>query len=125
MLALGRKAMPYFFILPAYIVLLIGLIGAAVVARFVPRFQSASGYLFAGAVGTVLGFVIINVLVWIVGLFPAWVNQKVSLPEWLQHASMYFVAAALLIGPFIGSVIGVLLGFAAGLYFVYRRRCAA
>jgi hypothetical protein len=117
--------MPYFFILPAYVALLVGLIGAAVVARFVPRFQPASGYIVGGAVGTLFGFVIINVLVWVVGLFPAWLNQKVAFPDWLLHLTQYFVAATLLIGPFIGSAIGVFLGFAAGIYFVFRRRSHA
>ena len=114
--------MPYFFILPAYVALLVGLIGAAIIARFVPRFQPASGYIVGGAIGTLFGFVIINVFVWIVGLFPAWLNQKVSFPDCLLHVSQFFVAATLLIGPFIGSAIGVLLGLVAGLYFVFRRR---
>jgi len=117
--------MPYFFVLPAYIVFLAGLIGTAVAVRFVPRFQFASGYIFAGAIGTVFGIISINVFVWIVGLIPAWINQKVSLPEWLQSVSQYMVAVVLLIGPFIGSAIGVMLGFAAGMYFYYRRMCAA
>ena len=114
--------MPYFFILPAYVALLMALVCAAIVAHFVPRLRQASGYIFAGAVGTLFGFVIINVFVWIVGLFPAWLNQKVSLSDWLRHLFQLFVAATLLIGPFIGSAIGVLLGFPAGIYFIYKRR---
>ena len=114
--------MPYFFILPAYIALLIGLIGAAIVARFVPRFQPMSGYIVGGAIGTLIGFIIINILVVNAGVAPAWLAQKFTFPDWLQQVSRYFVAAALLIGPFIGSAIGVVVGFAAGLYFVYRRR---
>jgi hypothetical protein len=114
--------MPYFFILPAYVALFIALIVIAIITRFVARFRLASGYIVAGAIGTLIGFVIINIVVWIVGLFPVWLNQKVSLPDWLQQVSKFFVAGTLLIGPFIGSAIGILLGFAAGFYFVYRRR---
>jgi hypothetical protein len=114
--------MPYFFILPAYGVLLIGLIAAAAVARFVPRFRTASGYIVGGAIGTLIGFTAINTIVWLVGLAPVWLSQKFTFPGWLQQTSKFFVAAALLIGPFIGSAIGVLSGFAAGFYFVYRRR---
>jgi hypothetical protein len=76
-------------------------------------------------VGTLIGFIIINVFVWIVGLFPMWLNQMVTLPDWLRYVSQFFVAGTLFIGPFIGSAIGVLLGFGAGLYFVYRRRSMA
>src|ERR1035441_3506413 len=99
--------MPYFFILPAYVALLVGLIGVAVVARFVPRFQPASGYIVGGTVGTLVGFIFINVVVIVVGVLPAWLAQKISFPDWLQQVSKIFVAAALLIGPFIGSAIGV------------------
>jgi hypothetical protein len=114
--------MPYFFILPAYVLLLIALVVVAIITRFVPRFRPASGYIIGGTIGTLFGFIIINAFVWIVGLFPAWLNQKTSFPDWLQQVSKVFVAATLLIGPFIGSAIGVFLGFAVGLYFVYRRR---
>jgi len=114
--------MPYFFIIPAYVVLLVGLIGVAVVTRFVPRFRRASGYFIGGAVGTLIGFIIINVFVVFAGVAPAWLVQKFACPDWLQQVSRYFVAAALLIGPFIGSAIGIFLGFAAGIYFVFRRR---
>jgi hypothetical protein len=117
--------MPYFFILTAYVALLIVLLCGAIIAHFVPRFRQASGYIFAGAVGTLFGFVIMNFFVWIVGLFPAWLNQKVALADWLRHIFQLFVGVTLLIGPFIGSAIGVLLGFVAGIYFIYKRRRVA
>ena len=114
--------MPYFFILPAYCALLFALVAAAVIARFIPRFRTASGYIVGGAVGTLIGFTLINVIVWLVGLAPVWLSQKSTFPGWLQQTSKFFVAGALLIGPFIGSAFGVFFGFAAGSYFVYRRR---
>ena len=114
--------MPYFFILPAYALLLLGLVAVAIITRFVPRFRTASGYFVGGAVGTLIGFAVINVIVWLVGLTPVWLSQKFTFPGWLQQASKFFVAAALLVGPFIGSAVGVLFGFAAGFYYVYRRR---
>jgi len=117
--------MPYFFILPAYIVFLIGLIAVAVIVRFIPRFQRASGYIIGGAIGTLIGLVIINVIVILAGVAPAWLAERFTLPDWLQKASKYFVAATLLIGPFIGSAVGVFLRFAVGIYFVFRRRSDA
>lgn len=114
--------MPYFFIIPAYIALLIGLIVAAIGARFIPRFQPLSGYIVGSTIGTLVGFVIANILVVLTGVAPAWFAQKFTIPDWFQHVSQFFVVSMLFIGPFIGSAIGVLFGFAAGLYFVYRRR---
>ncbi len=114
--------MPYFFILPAYVLLLVVLLGAAIAARFVPRFRQASGYIVGGTVGTLVGFIFINAVVIVVGVLPAWLAQKISFPDWLQQGSKIVVARTLLIGPFIGSAIGVLLGFSAGLYFIHRRK---
>ncbi|SRR6266403_236600 len=113
--------MPYFFILPAYAALLVGLVGAAVIARFVPRFRPASGYIIGGAAGTLAGFIIINVIVFLAGMAPVWLAPKITLPDSLHQITKFFVAFTLLIGPFIASGVGVLGGFAAGLYFVYRR----
>lgn len=56
------------------------------------------------------------------GLLPVLVEQDFTPPQWLQQAGAVVVAAILLIGPFIASAIGVVLGFAAGLLFVFRRR---
>jgi hypothetical protein len=114
--------MPYFFILPAYLVLLIGLIAAAVTVRFVPRLKHLRGCVLGGALGTLIGFAIVNVIVVLAGVAPAWLAQKITFPNWLQQVSKFFVAAILLIGPFIGSGVGVLFGFAIGFYWVYSRK---
>ena len=46
--------MPYFFIIPAFAVLLFVLIAAAFGAHYVPQFERASGYLFGGVIGTLI-----------------------------------------------------------------------
>ena len=114
--------MPYFIILPVYALLILGLTIAVVVSRFVPRLRPASGYVIGGTVGTLPGFLLANVVITLAGLLPVWVGQNMAMPPWLQDASKFFVAVVLLIGPFVASAIGVLIGFAAGLYFVFRRR---
>jgi large-conductance mechanosensitive channel len=113
--------MPYFFILPAYSILFVGLISLAIIARFFPRFRPASKYFIGGAIGTLVGFIVLNIIVILVGIAPAWLAQKFTFPIWLHDVGKYFVAATLLIGPFIGSAIGVILGFVIGFYFVHKR----
>jgi len=114
--------MPYFLILPAYITLLVALVGIAVIARFVPRLRPASGYFIGGAIGTLIGFLIINAIVILVGIAPVWLAQKFTFPNWLQPVIKVFVVATLFVGPFVGSAIGILLGFAYGIYLVFKRR---
>jgi hypothetical protein len=113
--------MPYFFILPAYLILFVGLISLAIIARFSPRFRPVSKYLIGGAIGTLVGFVVFNTIVILVGIAPAWLAQQFTFPTWLHELGKYFVAATLLIGPFIGSFIGITLGFLIGFYFVHER----
>ena len=114
--------MPYFIILPVYVLLLVALIVAAIVTRFVPQLQPASAYIVGGTVGTLPAFVVANILVTLAGLLPVWAAQKMELPQRLHDATKFFVAAVLLVGPFVASAIGVFLGFALGVYFVFRRR---
>ena len=71
--------MPHFIILPLYALLLLGLIVVAIMARSVPRASGASGYLMAGAVGTVPGFLVANVLNAVAGLLPVWADQRIAM----------------------------------------------
>ena len=114
--------MPYFIILPVYALLLAFLAAASVVARCVESWRPASGYIVGGTVGTLPGFIVANVVVTLAGLLPVLVAQHFTPPQWLQQAGAVVVAAILLIGPFVASAIGVVLGFAAGVFFVFRRR---
>lgn len=114
--------MPYFIILPIFALLLVGLGIAAIVARCVESWRPASGYIVGGAGGTLLGFIVVNVIVTLAGLLPVLVAQHFTLPQWLQQAGAVVVAAILLIGPFVASAIGIVFGFAAGVCFVFGRR---
>ena len=113
--------MPYFFILPAYILLLIILIAGAIACRFFPRLRSTTNYLLAGAVGTLVGFVVLNLITFLMGMMPVWLAQTITFPDWLQQPSKIFVAGVLLIGPFIASGVGILVGFAGGFYLARKK----
>lgn len=114
--------MPYFIILPVYALLLAFLAIAAFVARSVESWRPASGYIVAGTVGTLPGFMVANVVVMLAGFSPVLMAQHFAPPQWLQQASVIVAAAILLVGPFVASTIGIALGFAAGVFFVFIRR---
>jgi hypothetical protein len=116
--------MPYFFILPAYLVLLLILSLIAGLVRLLPRLRWASGYLAGGIIGTIPGFIGANILVTISAFLPVWVSQKASFSQGVVETARIFTFAVLFIGPFLASVIGTGFGFAAGLFFVMVRRRA-
>jgi hypothetical protein len=45
-----------------------------------------------------------------------------TLPQWLNYSGAIIVAGILFIGPIFASIIGVSVVFAAGIYFVFKRR---
>jgi hypothetical protein len=53
---------------------------------------------------------------------PASLAQGATLPVWLTSIMKVFIVVVLFIGPFVASVLSILAGFAAGVYFVFRRR---
>ncbi len=114
--------MLYFLILPGYAGVVVMLLGASLICRFIRRLRPASGYLVGGAIGTLPLFILMNALVWIVGLVLVWIDQKLPFPHWAKNVTEIFVGAALLIGPLIASAVGMVLGFVLGSVFVYRRR---
>lgn len=114
--------MPYFFIVPAYILLLMVLGIAAFVARMNPGLRGSSAYIAAGTVGTLPGMIIANVLVTLAGILPALIADRFSLPEGLQQICSVFAGVALLLGPLVASAAGVVLGFLGGCWVVWRRR---
>src|SRR5215217_4481446 len=91
--------MPYFIILPAYLALLFTLTVVAVSLRFVPCLQAASGYIIAGAVGTLPGFLAANAAIWLVALLPIWIDRESALmwAQWVHNASRLFTAVVLLL----------------------------
>ncbi|MEI8064634.1 MAG: hypothetical protein WCH84_11295 [Verrucomicrobiota bacterium] len=116
--------MPYFFILPAYVLLVLGLTVAVIIFLLVREWRPAKSYIVAGTIGTFLGIVLANILVTVLGVLPFLFARVPSLPEPLRKGAGILGLGILMIGPFIASVVGVLLGFGVGLYYAYRRRHA-
>lgn len=114
--------MPYFIILPVYALLLVFLAIAAIVARCVESWRPACGYIVGGTVGTLPGFIVANIVITVAGLLPVLMAEHFTLPQWAQQTGALVAAVLLFIGPFAASALGVVLGFAAGVFFVFRRR---
>ena len=113
--------MPYYFILPAFMALIIILLLMAIVFMFIPRFRPLSKYIFSGTAGSFIGFIIFNVAIWICIWLMMRFEENINLPSWLNHIYGLFMAGTLFIGPFVVSAIGVIIGFISGLYFIYRK----
>ncbi len=73
--------MPYFIIMPAYLILLVLLGTAAALTRRFPNVRWTSPYLAWGALGTLPGFILANLL----GFLPLWISSHLSPPEWLRQ----------------------------------------
>lgn len=114
--------MPYFFIIPAYLILLLALGIVVFVTRLNETTRPASRYILAGMIGTVPGIIVANAIVTLAGIMPALVAEQVSLAEGFKQACAIFAGLALLLGPFVASVVGVVLGFSCGCWFVCKRR---
>ena len=113
--------MPYFFIVPAYLLLLLVLGIAAVVLRSGGNSGRASGFILAGMVGTLPGIIAANVVVTLAGLLPLWIAGNVSPPEGVRQLLSALALLCLFIGPFVASVIGVIAGFLCGVWFAATR----
>jgi hypothetical protein len=114
--------MPYFFILPAYVLLLLVLGIAAFVTRMNPGLRGSSAYIIAGTIGTLPGIIVANLVVTVAGILPAVIADHFSLPDGLKQVCGVFAGVALLLGPFVASAVGVVLGFLGGCWVVWRRR---
>lgn len=114
------RSMPYFFIIPAYVLLLLMLGISAVVLGAGAGERRAAGRIFAGMAGTVPGMIAANGVVTLAGIAPLWVAGQVSLPEWLSLALSGFAMVCLFIGPFVASAIGVIAGFLCGWWLAAR-----
>ncbi len=121
--------MPYFFIFPAYLLLFIGLLAVSLVFWFIRELRRWSSYIFWGALGTLPGFILGNVLFWLVAWGLLTLGQK-SAPE-ISSDIAKGVATATVIIAFVGGLVianvgGCVVGFCGGLWLraLFRKRKA-
>jgi hypothetical protein len=122
--------MPYFIICPIYAAMFVGMLLLAVALAYTKQFRSCSSYLVAGALGTFPGFIIGNVLFWLV----AW-GLLTLLQKPLQQVNSDIANGAAAVGlvvSFVGglavaNVAGCAVGFLAGIWIrsKFRRQHSA
>jgi hypothetical protein len=113
---------PYFFILPVFLIFEVAVLAAALVFKYQTKLRWVSGYLIGVTLGSTGGFALANVILWIVSIVPSVVAEKYSLPEIVKSIAKIIMALGLLLGPFAASAVGMGVGSALGIYLVYRRR---
>jgi len=108
--------MPYFFIIPGYLGLLFLATMTYLYFKVKLPSSSVSSYILFGSLGSAFGILSLNALLWglIVFVIKAFPNTSGN----LMGAGMVIL---ILIGPFIASAAGILLGILVGCLFRYKR----
>jgi hypothetical protein len=112
----------YFLILPAVVGFLLLLLIGAIIFRFIPNWQHLSGYLVGSAIGTAIGFVVANGLLFLLVLGTLRVADQPDVSPLTQQISGYGAMAGVILGPILATGAGVFLGLAAGVFFVFQKR---
>lgn len=107
--------MSYFFILPVFGALLLGLLATGVALRFT-RLKAAAPYVFGAAAGAAPGFARANAL--LVPLLHG--VRRIPGGQNAQTFKAVLLAAVVFIGPFAASAIGVAVGVAVGMFAAWR-----
>ncbi len=110
--------MPYFFILSVYIGLLsLGII-VGIILLFFQRTRSLSGYIFSGTAGTLPGFIIGNLLFWLlfIGALQLFKEPIHRLPDsdFVRTVGGGFLILLMMGGLALANILGCGLGFLSG-----------
>ena len=100
--------MSYLFVIPLYAVVLAAALIAGVGCLLFDKARHLSLYFFAGALGSVPGVFITNLLLFLI-LAPL-VKSNPSLPGSLKLPTAFFVQIGAIIGPVVASLVGAVLG---------------
>jgi uncharacterized membrane protein YjfL (UPF0719 family) len=116
--------MPYFFILPAFVLYVGGLVAAIVVSSLYPPAAFLRRYLMAALLWSTIGFIVstaayVIAFVASVGAMSQLINGGPSVAGGVAMGLMVFVA------PFVAAAIGVIGGTAYGVWRTHRMVRAA
>jgi hypothetical protein len=120
-----KTMMSYLFVLPVYALALAAALIAGVVCLFIPKARRFCTYLLASALGSLLGMIVANLTLFLV-LSPL-LKGTASAPQSVRLSAGFLIEAGAIIGPFVASAAGVILGagIACALVRNARRRAAS
>jgi len=110
--------MLYFFILPVYLVCLALLSIVSIIFIFRPSLKHIGIYGLGVSIGSIPGFILANVLLWLVTLS----LLHFQIPDWLQTFHKFLLAGMAFLGPLPVSLAGIIAGSITGVFIVYRIR---
>jgi len=116
--------MPYFFIFPVYV----GLVGlgilAGIILLFFQRTRPLSGYVFSGTAGTFPGFIIGNLLFWVlfIGVLRLFKGPIDRLPDsdFIRTLGGGILILIIIGGLALANILGCGFGFFSGCW-IYRK----
>jgi len=111
--------MPYFFILPIYALLFGGLLMVSIALCFTKRFKHWSSYIAIGALGTFPGFIIGNILFWLVtwGLLTLFHKPMQQMTSDIAHGVETVAVVIFFIGGLsLANIGGCIAGFLGGVW---------
>jgi hypothetical protein len=117
--------MPYFIICPIYAVLFVGLLFVSCVLLFIKPLRRWSSYLAVGAVGTLPGFILGNVIFWLVtwGLLTIAHKPLQQLSSDIANGVAAVVVVVFFVGGLaIANIGGCVVGFFGGVWLRAKLR---
>ena len=124
-----EQAMPYFIICPIYALLFVGLMLLSVVLLFIKPLRQWSSYLALGTLGTFPGFILGNVLFWLVAWGLLTILQKPAqqiTSDIAKGAAAVTTVICFVGGLAVANLVGCAAGFLGGVWIrsKFRRRNA-
>ncbi|MGF1678624.1 MAG: hypothetical protein ACFCUX_05450 [Candidatus Methylacidiphilales bacterium] len=112
--------MPYFLIVPIYLLLVAAWIGLGFICWLVPRTRSLSGWIWSGTAGSLPGWLVANFLFWLI-LVLVFLLLKAPLEslnpsDGLSAAFGGMALIAVVVGLALTNVLGCVLGFIGGCF---------
>ena len=111
--------MPYFFICPIYVLLVLGLLGLAVGVRFTSKYRGYTSHIVFGAIGTFPGFFLGNAMFWALFLGLVWLLKKVPMElsgDVIKTAAAFGLAGLFVGGLALANAVGFVGGFLSGFW---------